>query len=378
MLRLWIGIQAGALVAALGACSTADGPGFMDPDGSGSGSGSSSGSGPGSSSGGRRDGGSSGSGSSSGSSGSSSGGSTSSGSSSSGSGDGGTSPDKACTDLATSLCSKLASCAPAAIPVTTGDLATCIARTKLVCPALYMAPGTGGSPSSAEACAQAYTTASCDDVLGNKYPSGCVVSGKQATGAPCGADGQCSPSDYCNLTTTQICGVCTQRVAAGGTCTLNDNCQFGMVCAYATNATTGNCVVPGGQSATCDTTHPCLATLGCAANGKCGPYLMQGAPCTVQNCDVPHGLFCNPVSHACEQAQTVGPGSMCGYATATGAYSVCLASARCALPSASSTVGTCEATAMDGKSCDLTNGPHCFSPAYCAAGVCVLPSATCQ
>jgi hypothetical protein len=54
-----------------------------------------------------------------------------------------------------------------------------------------------------------------------------------------------------------------------------------------------------------------------------------------------------------------------------------LASGRCALATGSNS-GTCEATAADGQACDSSRGPPCLPPAYCAAGTCTLPSASCR
>src|SRR5579862_1624686 len=98
-------------------------------------------------------------------------------------GDGGSTPvegggsvtmDQACTDLATSLCTRLGSCATILVPVEFGDMATCVARGKLSCATSFAANGTGLTTNAAESCAQAYGGASCDDLLGNKLPSACI------------------------------------------------------------------------------------------------------------------------------------------------------------------------------------------------------------
>jgi hypothetical protein len=318
------------------------------------------------------DGGSSGGGGSGGGNGSSSGGS---GGASSG---GTTSPDQACSDLVTGLCSKLEACAPFAIVLSFGDINTCIARLKLACPSLFNSTGTGMNPSNAEACANAYATAACEDVLGNRSFDACVFPGSVAAGAGCGENSQCAADAYCNFSGGQPCGVCSPRLAGGATCSADGNCQSGLVCAKQNNAATGTCVAPGGQGAACDATHPCLATLGCSAAGACGPLLAAGAPCTVQNCDTLHGLYCNPQTHICAQITAAGPGSPCGYSMAAGSYSLCAASGRCVLASGAMAIGTCEATAKDGMSCDSTNGPPCISPAFCSGGVCSLPSSGCH
>jgi hypothetical protein len=37
-------------------------------------------------------------------------------------------------------------------------------------------------------------------------------------------------------------------------------------------------------------------------------------------------------------------------------------------------MGTCEAPAGDGMSCDAVSGPPCLSPATCLNGSCTLPT----
>jgi hypothetical protein len=376
-MRVGAWILGSAVIASFWACSNdppADGGGFLGDDGGSSSGGSSS-------SGGRMD---SGRGSSSGSSGSSSSGSNSSGSSSGSSsssssgsvGDGGMSFEPACTDLVASGCNRLQECAPYGTIAAFGDVATCIARGKLACPSLFNAPGTGATPSAAEACSKAYMSATCDDLLDNVPPAVCIFQGSIAMGGTCGADAHCAGNALCDLSSGQVCGVCKARVGSGSTCIVSDNCLTGLVCAYATNATSGTCVAPGGQGATCDTTHPCRATLGCSAAGTCGPLLGMGAHCTVQNCDALHGLYCNPTTLVCEQVQSAMPGSTCGLSM--GSYAICTASARCSFPSASATAGTCVGTVSEGMSCNATSGAPCLLPAYCANGVCTLPSTTCH
>jgi hypothetical protein len=283
--------------------------------------------------------------------------------------------DKACTDLIKSGCDKTEACAPYGIIAAFGDLATCVARGRLACPALFNAPGTGGSPAAAEACAAATTTESCTDLFDNVPPAACVFHGTAALAGACGADADCSADAYCDFSSGQSCGVCKARSASGGTCVADDSCQVGLVCLKQNNAMTGSCVAPGPQGASCDATHPCLATLGCSAAGTCGPLLGAGAPCTVQNCDTYHGLYCDPQKLVCTQVQTATTGGACGYVT--NLYTICTASV-CVLNNGSTTLGKCQAPAIEGMHCDLTNGPQCLLPAFCAGGVCILPSTTCR
>src|SRR5215472_13668223 len=145
------------------------------------------------------DAGDGGSGSSSGGSGGASGGSSGSASGGGGSSGSGTTVDQACTDLASSLCNKIQACAPFLIALVWGDMATCLARESLACPALFNAPGTGITVSGAEACAPAYMAASCEDTVSNKTPAACAFYGSVATGGSCVENSQCSDGDYCDL-----------------------------------------------------------------------------------------------------------------------------------------------------------------------------------
>jgi hypothetical protein len=283
--------------------------------------------------------------------------------------------DAACTALTAALCSKLQSCAPFLITIVYGTAATCIDRARLSCPSLFGASGTGVTAGSAMACAQGYMAVGCEDLLANKPPSACAFQGSMVAGAVCGEDSQCSPDAYCTFSAGQGCGVCSPRLSEGDTCGADGNCQPGLICAKQNNAATGNCVNPGVQGAPCDGAHPCLRTLACAADGTCGPALGAGAPCTVQNCDELHGLYCNPLRQVCARLQTATPGGPCGLSFVDGSFTVCTASAMCKT-AAGSMSGTCEATAPEGAACDATGGPPCLAPAVCANGVCTLPNAS--
>jgi hypothetical protein len=372
MLKVGVWILGTEVLMAFAACSSGNSggdTGAMFGDDGGSGGDVTTSSGGSSSSGGRSSSGVTDSGSSSG---------GSSSSTSSGGGLDSGVEEQACTDLVTAGCNRLNECAPYGLIAVFGDMNTCIARGKLACPSLFHAPGTGGSPMAAEACVAATMSISCQDLLDNVPASACVFHGTRPLGASCGADADCSANAYCDFSSGKVCGVCTARLASGGTCVGDSYCQTGLVCGKSTNnnATTGTCIAPGDQGAKCDSTHPCLATLGCSAAGTCGSYLQLGASCTAQNCDLLHGLYCDPVKHVCIQSHTASAGATCGYAM--GAYSICTSSDSCVLASSTAISGTCLAAAGDGKSCNVSNGPECLLPAFCVGGVCTMPSTTCH
>jgi hypothetical protein len=335
-------------------------------------------------------GGSSGGGSSSSGGGSSGGGSSSGGSSSGGESDGGSdgasdagagsdaalTAFQACGVVVTSICDKLQLCAPYLLETEFGNVSTCYRRQKLTCSSL-LATGSGANISNLEACAAAYALATCDALVSNRSPAACNFQGSLAAGSSCVAPAQCSGSDMrCSIPAGQRCGVCAPRVAAGQGCAGDRDCQTGLVCAKQNNAATGACAVPGGQAAACDPSHPCLATLGCAANNTCEPPLAAGAACTAQNCNSLDGLYCDTRTGVCAQILAAGLGATCGVA-ANGTLTSCAAGAKCKMPDGSTT-GTCEGTALDGANCDATNGPPCLPPSSCVSGVCTLPDTSCH
>jgi hypothetical protein len=281
-------------------------------------------------------------------------------------------PDQACLDLATAGCKRVAFCAPALVTLGYGDLATCVARTRLACSISIAAPGTGITPSNAEDCAKASETATCDDLLDNNPPRACVAAGTVLAGGVCGDTSQCGAGGFCNVAAGQACGVCGARVGGGGSCRSTAECQAGLTCTVPASASIGTCVAPGGPGGACDATHPCQASLACTSN-TCGTPLGAGVACTTPNCDTLNGLYCSPQSHVCAQATIAGPGAACGVSLTAATVAVCGAGGRCKT-SGTSTSGTCQAAAADGKSCDSVNGPFCLTPARCANGVCVLPA----
>jgi hypothetical protein len=286
-----------------------------------------------------------------------------------GAGCGGVSADKACTDLALSLCTQIQSCAPALISLNYGDVATCQARAKIGCLPSLMAPSTSATPDKLDGCASALTSASCDALFVRDTPKACIPDpGKLANGTACGDDAQCVNA-YCKKASGQVCGVCSMRAAAGGACTIADDCDYKLTCASSV------CVTPGAVGAVCDGGHPCAAPNVCKG-GTCAAPGEAGASCTPSagggDCDLPKGLFCNPQSMVCAQLTFAAPGAACGFVG--GNVVACSGGARCKTSTASPFSGTCLAPAADGAACDATNGPDCVAPAECVNGACKLPS----
>lgn len=283
---------------------------------------------------------------------------------SSSSGGSNVSTSQACADLAQSLCGRIDACAPLYVQIAYGDVATCQTRLGLTCQPALSATGVTATAGDVESCAQAYTSASCEDVLSNNSPSACHVHGSLPAGSPCGSDLQCTgDQSYCKLSTTAMCGVCSTRATAGGACTQSSDCQQGLAC-VTNGGAAGTCAAPGAAGATCDATHPCKGDLACAG-GTCKTPVEAGAACSATDdaCDLPKGAYCNPTGMVCAQVGTAMAGGACG--VVTGGYAVCTGAATCA-------AGTCKAAAADGATCG-SNGASCLAPATCINGSCTLP-----
>ena len=286
--------------------------------------------------------------------------------SSSTSGGGSATPDQAATDAATALCTKYVECEPFSIQLVYGDIPTCASRIKPQIMDLLAATGTSDTPSQIESCGQAIASASCDSVLGNKnLPDACKAKpGTLANGTACGDDSQCVNA-HCNIPPEQSCGSCTTaKVAVGGTCAANGDCDGGSVCVGTV------CVQPGAAGATCDGTHPCTPTLVCKA-GTCGTPDEAGAACVRlgDTCDNRKGATCNGASGTCQTVTIAQAGQPCGLIN--GAVTVCAGSGDCpGFAPPAKVMGTCQAPAADGASCDAINGPSCAAPSKCVSGTC--------
>lgn len=283
---------------------------------------------------------------------------------------------QACNNLGNTICNKLDSCAPFYVTLAYGSVSSCASRFALDCPDTISANGSGATASNVEACAQAYPSATCEDLESNGTPSACVIAGTLAAGSVCGANEQCvGPNGYCRIAATAVCGTCSTESAAGAACTDNSDCQAGLVCGTAAGAAAGACVTPGAAGAMCDSGHPCQGGLVCY-NTTCSAPVEAGGACdaTAQNCDLPNGLYCNPTSKVCATAATAAAGGSCGYSASANTYTLCAGEASCN-GATTTTAGTCGAVAADGAACGL-NMATCMSPAICVNDVCTLPNAS--
>jgi len=318
------------------------------------------------------------------------------GSSSGSSGDdgGATTAAQACTDRATAYCARLQSCAPGRLQQDFGDLGTCQTRTAASCNAVLAIPGNGNTPAKVEACVQAYPGWACTDFLNTEnIPTACVqATGAAATGAPCGAAGQCQ-SGFCSIAPGSLCGTCAAAPQAGDSCAQLTSCGQTLLC----TTDTQTCVAWAAQGGACGKGAPCGAGLSCVGSnatqgvqGTCQTAVAQsGATCdptqqTGPGCDRNQGLTCNTQSKQCATLSYNAGGGPCGTNDVNAQTALCADNGVCTGATGSTTPGTCTAAAADGSACDLQNGPGCLQNSRCVAGdagtagTCQLPSASCQ
>jgi hypothetical protein len=274
-------------------------------------------------------------------------------------------------------CARAQACAPAYVQLQWGDVATCSSKLGAELAGTLAATGTGDTPSQLESCVQALPGISCDDLLGRNVPAPCrAVAGSLANGAACGDDSQCS-GGHCKIASGQTCGVCTTFAAAGSSCTVDGDCDYGLKCLGNAGAPS-TCTAFVASGAMCDATHPCLPTLVCKG-GACATPGAAGVSCNPKvgdTCDNLHGVFCDTQSSTCKAIGFAKAGAACGLVSGT--LTLCLsdggstATAACKGLAAPTYMGTCQAPAADGATCDATNGPFCVSPSVCVNGACKI------
>jgi hypothetical protein len=300
----------------------------------------------------------------------------------SGSSGGSVSASQAATDGGNALCAKINSCAPFAIQVDYGDVATCASGVAASLLAALQANGTGWTPSGLESCVSAIPSVSCDDALGNDLLAMCRPAGTLATGSACGDSAQCT-SSYCNLGTSGKCGTCAAALGSAGTaCYRDGDCAISTVCVgsdvTATPEVQGTCTALGAAGATCDAKTPCAKTLACGA-GVCATPAAAGASCTQDgtdvfgSCDELAGDYCSKATAGvCTAISAAATGQPCG--SIGGVLTTCSTSGLCVTPSTGT--GSCVAPAADFANCDTKKGPGCQAPAACIGGMCTIPTPT--
>jgi hypothetical protein len=340
-------------------------------------------------------------------------------SSSSGTGTGGTgvTATKACDDEAAAVCTLRSGCGATGYEIgrNYGTEALCQSRTAQSCINSLDATGQGNTPANTETCAAAYPSEACTDFFDSNPVAACVPpAGTQATGAACGASGQCT-STWCAVTSTTVCGTCQPLPAPGATCLVQADCGRDLACATPTVTldggvpTSGLCAAWVASGGACLTGYnPCQEGLSCVGDDETTMVMgtCQTAGATVgAACQTTHktgptcadGLVCiitQPATNSmgtCQAITLVGAGKPCGDlgGTTITSFAACNAGGLCQKAAPNDATGTCVATAADNAACDNdpSIGPPCLAPSKCVvpagsagtAGTCTFPNAaTCN
>jgi hypothetical protein len=315
-----------------------------------------------------------------------------------GSEDGGqsVSADQACGDNAHDRCTRLQECSAEQMTVDYGSEGACETRLKLNCLNAIAAPSSGNTAARSEACAQAYATESCTDLLDDNPPPSCVqATGSLANGEPCAFPGQCQ-TGFCAIVPGAGCGTCAAAPVAGASCLTLTTC--GQVLSCITSVTTCSSFAPQGEpcskSALCGTGLYCVGSTN-TTPGTCDSAVEDaGAPCdpAAKNgpgCDRQQGLTCSSVTRSCAPLPPYAVagqpcGTIDGVLVVCGGAGVCNATGADAGPDAAPDASppfTCVVPAADSAECNLAVGPGCLSPARCIAadggvsGTCQFPNA---
>lgn len=223
------------------------------------------------------------------------------------------------------------------------------------------AEGTTRTPESVTACAQVYTTSSCDVLLA-ATPS-CVTPGKRAAGAPCTANGQCA-SQRCSVTRPdEECGQCMSLAPKDGPCDAYTVCPAGQYCDGARCVDSPVQYLPAGAACIpsrqlCDQ-GTCEAPDG--GMGKCVPSPGVGQSCSTFCA----GTAVCSLDHRCEQPAALGQPCVLTEGTTSMLVGACAPGARCL-------DRTCVAPGKPGDPCEPKD-----DAIQCHLGECKCTDAAC-
>ncbi|HXK20784.1 MAG TPA: hypothetical protein VNG33_23395 [Polyangiaceae bacterium] len=299
----------------------------------------------------------------------------------------------ACIAYALALCKRRGECEGRL-----QDAASCLATT-FSCPDVVSSLGSTRTVATLQACALAYATFSCDDMLAGKLPD-CVTPGTLPRGAPCQYPSQCSTL-ACKLD-GMTCGKCALMVGEQEACTAPDvDCLPEMYCDgtcvkrptqgpvgeagkpctatcvtdYYCDPTSKLCVPSPSVGMSCQTQATCVSTAYCAPDTQlCQPLPAKDEPCAPDATGAlvlcGHDLKCDfsKVPYAC--APRGGPGTPCS----SPGQDVCASGLTCMCPpetirGASCTTRACYALSLGNQPCDNVNS-QCHPGFTCTAGKC--------
>jgi hypothetical protein len=279
--------------------------------------------------------------------------------------------EQTCNDIAAVGCERSSTCTPFLFRVGSGDLSTCVQRSRASCVNAFAAPGTGLTPAAAAPCIAALRSISCTDLLRGATPAACTpIAGTRANGAACFEGSQCM-SAFCMVAQGTTCGTCQPRPTAGGPCAANRACGAGLLCNPA-----NVCVAPAQLGSPCSPPmNPCGAGLNCLSGTCQSAPAAVGAACTATNpCDFLQGVVCGPMM-TCIALGSVAAGQSCGV---VGMNLVVCTNSNCAGTSATMRQGTCQAYAADGAPCNTMAGPTCEPGLTCVPSSGAMGPGTCR
>jgi hypothetical protein len=316
---------------------------------------------------------------------------------------------QACADSARARCQRFDACSNNTYnAIHYGDEPTCESALTSTCLTNLGAPGTGATPATVEACAQAIPGESCADYFGQNPPAACATPvGTIANGSACATSAQCQ-STFCAVGASSLCGVCAAVPAVGATCSVAADCgsRGGLTCQN------GACAAFVASGGACGKDAPCAPGFSCVgatktASGTCqADGATVGASCdakqaTGPKCDPDLDLVC--IASMCSAEMIATGSAACGVVspgtvTRCGAAGVCVLSAPDAGPPSDAGAeagsdggadagevdagapmqGTCLPPAIVSGACDTASGPDCMAPAKCVVTTDGGTSGTCQ
>jgi hypothetical protein len=213
----------------------------------------------------------------------------------------GDTPAEACIAYALAVCTRRDECNM----IAPGN---CLSASES-CPDLAFSPGATRTVEGLKACAEAFKTLPCDQVIANKSPP-CVTPGTRAQGEACSFPSQCS-SLNCKMSGSG-CGQCAKEVALHESCAGPDvDCQSGSECTGSAQTCEPSYLAPVGPNEACVQGSACVKDYFCLGVGQDG--VCTALPKEGENCS-PYGScrsdnYCGP-SRICRALP--GMGQPCG------------------------------------------------------------------
>ncbi len=261
----------------------------------------------------------------------------------------------ACTELATTVCDRLAACAPEYARVEVGLGSLCTDQLRDDC---LRRVGLGGSRrtlADLATCGATVKATGCAAFL-ERYPEVCPIpAGARPLGASCAFGEQCA-SAFCGRADDTACGTCAVAPDVGHAC-IGGECAPGLVC-----TSSRTCAKPGAIGAACGPNAPCGRLLFCDFD-KCVPRRALGEACGgLGECNPFDAAFCSVTLH-CARASVAKLGEACSLSA--NELTLCEPPARCVN-------GRCGPALPEGGLCGSAGEHACAGyPPECIRGRCL-------